>query len=789
MEQYLSGLNSAEVRERIKRGDRNLNIKPTTRSYKNIFKDNICTLFNLINIVIAVCIANTGSYKNMLFLGVIISNIFIGIVQEIRAKRSIDKLSVLNQSKVTAIRNGVKCKLNQEDIVKDDLIVTYRGDQLCVDGIIIETDGIEVDESQLTGESDPVFKSNEDEVMSGSYILSGTAYIKVVNVGENSYASKIAIEAKKSKDINSELIRLLKKVIKMLTIAIIPIGILLFATKFTEGIDRNQAILGTSAAIIGMIPEGLILITSIALAVGVINLTKKRVLVKTMGSIENLARVDLLCLDKTGTLTDGNIRVMDFISCTDKDEELIKREITTLLHNFNDDNATSVALKNFLNENKVFDWDTTKVTPFSSARKWSAISFDGKGSYVMGAPEYILKDISEEYSEKINCCTNSGQRVLAFIHSDEKIENNELPEKSELIAIAVMEDTIREEAKSTLEYFKEQGVSIRIISGDNAKTVSQIAKRAGVEGAQQFIDMSEISDEEDLKEYIDSYKVFGRVSPEQKKKLVKAFKQNGYTVGMTGDGVNDILALKEADCSIAMAEGSDAAKGVSDFVLLDSNFDSMKGVVMEGRRVVNNIQRVASQYLMKTVYSTILATLFIFIHSAYPFHPIQLMPITALGVGIPSFFLALRPNYEQIKGRFLVNVMTPALSSGISVVVYIILIMVLGKIFNLSFGMMSTLSVYMTATVCFTSLVRVSRPLNNKIRAMLCILITTFIILVVFLRDIFSLESIFNIRMIVLATPMIISVIPVYNLIRITVTFIIEKYIDIKYKLKYKIQS
>jgi len=330
----------------------------------------------------------------------------------------------------------------------------------------------------------------------------------------------------------------------------------------------------------------------------------------------------------------------------------------------------------------------------------------------------------------------------------------------------MMEDTIRPEAKATLNYFKDQGVSVRIISGDNAKTVSQIASRAGVDGAQQYIDMSNVSDDEDLIKFTEMYKVFGRVSPEQKKRLIKAFKDQGYTVGMTGDGVNDILALKEANCSIAMAEGSDAAKGVSDFVLLDSNFDSMVGVVMEGRRVVNNIQQVASQYLMKTVYSTILATLFIFINSAYPFHPIQLMPITALGVGIPSFFLALRPNYSQIKDGFLVNVLTPAFSSGISVVVYILTIMILGSILGLSFGMKSTLCVVLTGAVCFTSLVRVSKPINKKIATMLVILISTFIVLIVFFRGIFSLENVLSMRMLMISIPLLLSVIPVYNFIR-----------------------
>lgn len=792
MDQKLNGLTSAEVEHRVKCKESNLPIKPMTRSYKRIFIDNICTLFNLINVVIAALIIYTGSYKNVLFLGVIISNISIGIIQEIRAKKSVDKLSLLNQAKTTVIREGIERKIEQQELVKDDLIIVRRGDQLCVDGIVIKTDGLEVDESQLTGESDPVYKHNESEVMSGSFVLSGSAYINVTNVGVKSYASKIAMDAKKSKDINSELIRTLKKIIKMLTFAIIPIGILLFTSKMTSGIDKNQAILGTSAAVIGMIPEGLILITSIALAVGVINLTRKKVLVKTMGSIENLARVDLLCLDKTGTITDGNIKVKDFISISndgsanEENVNNLKKCILTLVNSLEDDNSTSLALKDYLNES--YNWSIVKKIPFSSERKWSAVSFEEHGSYVMGAPEFIFKDLSEGVKKIIDMSACKGERILAFAYSDIVIKDNKIPDDLRIIGLATMEDTIRYEAEETLKYFKDQGVTVRIISGDNAKTVSKIATRAGVEGAQQYVDMSEIKDSKDLAFYAESYKVFGRVSPEQKKKLIKTFKEQGYTVGMTGDGVNDILALKEADCSIAMAEGSDAAKGVSDFVLLDSNFKSMVGVVMEGRRVVNNIQQIASQYLMKTVYSTILATLFIFINSAYPFHPIQLMPITALGVGIPSFFLALRPNYSQIKDGFLINVLTPAFSSGISVVAYIITIMILGSIFELSYGMKSTLCVLLTGAVCFTSLVRISKPINKKIGIMLIALISTFVTLIVFFRNIFSLESILSFKILTIAIPLLLTVIPVYNLIRTVITILIRKYIDLKYKVKYKMQ-
>lgn len=775
------GLSTKEVIDRIERGERNVPIKPLTRSYNKIFKDNICTLFNLINIIIATLIIYTGSYKNLLFLGVLISNVSIGIFQEVRAKKSIDKLSLLNQSKITVIRDNQKSKINQHDLVKDDLMVINRGSQICADGVVVKTDGIEVDESQLTGESDPILKTVDSKVMSGSYVISGMAYVKVVNVGEESYASKIAMEAKKEKDINSQLIKTLKQIIKGLAFFIVPIGIALFLSKSTSGINTNEVILGVSAAMIGMIPEGLILITSIALAVEVINLSKKKVLVKTMGSIENLARVDLLCLDKTGTITDGNIKLVDIITCEDFEIDKLKEGISTLVENL-EENATSKALKVELPSPK--SWKPINRVQFSSDRKWSGVTFEKEGSYIMGAPEFVFEKISPSIQSIIDESTNKGERVLVFAHSNDSIVDNELPKDRKLIGISIMEDTIRPEAANTLNYFKKQGVAIKIISGDNPKTVSQIAKRAGVDNSDKYIDMSSISGNDDLKNYTSKYEIFGRVSPEQKKELVKIFKDEGHTVGMTGDGVNDILALKESDCSIVMAEGSDAAKGVSDFVLLDSNFDSMIGVVMGGRRVVNNIQQVASQYLMKTVYSIILAIIFIFMKGSYPFHPIQLMPITSLGVGIPSFFLAFRPNYSQIKENLLLNISIPALTSGICAVFYIMIISVVGNMLNFNESVISTLCVLLTGSVCFTSLWHISKPIDKKVGFMIITLVTIFVLTIILFRNIFSFVNIINLKMMILYIPLILSVIPIYKFIRKIVTYIVMKYVKYKSKMK-----
>lgn len=775
------GLSTKEVIDRIERGERNVPIKPLTRSYNKIFKDNICTLFNLINIIIATLIIYTGSYKNLLFLGVLISNVSIGIFQEVRAKKSIDKLSLLNQSKITVIRDNQKSKINQHDLVKDDLMVINRGSQICADGVVVKSEGIEVDESQLTGESDPILKTVDSKVMSGSYVISGMAFVKVVNVGEESYASKIAMEAKKEKDINSQLIKTLKQIIKGLAFFIVPIGIALFLSKSTSGINTNEVILGVSAAMIGMIPEGLILITSIALAVEVINLSKKKVLVKTMGSIENLARVDLLCLDKTGTITDGNIKLVDIIACEDFELDKLKEGISTLVGNL-EENATSKALKVELPSQH--SWKPINKVQFSSARKWSGVTFENEGSYIMGAPEFVFEKIAPSIQSIIDEATNKGERVLVFAHSNDSIVDNELPKDRKLIGISIMEDTIRPEAANTLNYFKKQGVAIKIISGDNPKTVSQIAKRAGVDNSDKYIDMSSISGSYDLKNYANKYEIFGRVSPEQKRELVKIFKDEGHTVGMTGDGVNDILALKESDCSIVMAEGSDAAKGVSDFVLLDSNFDSMIGVVMGGRRVVNNIQQVASQYLMKTVYSIILAIIFIFMKGSYPFHPIQLMPITSLGVGIPSFFLAFRPNYSQIKENLLLNISIPALTSGICAVFYIMIISVVGNMLNFNESVISTLCVLLTGSVCFTSLWHISKPIDKKVGFMIITLVTIFVLTIILFRNIFSFVNIINLKMMLLYIPLILSVIPIYKFIRKIVTYIVMKYVKYKHEMK-----
>ncbi|MFC6464374.1 cation-translocating P-type ATPase [Marinilactibacillus sp. GCM10026970] len=755
------GLSYAEVETRKVRGESNEALPPMTRSFKQIFLENSLTLFNFINIIIAGFVIYTGSYKNLLFLGVILVNTAVGVFQELRAKKNIDELTLLNQAKATVIRNGQQEEILQEEIVKNDLLVIKRGQQIVVDGIVIQTSGIECDESQLTGEVDPILKQTGDMVYSGSFVVSGQALMEATKVGRESYSSKLTLEAKGEKSIYSELLQTMKKVIRILTFGIIPIGTALFMSSLLSDMSVNQAILGSTAAMIGMIPEGLILLTTVALAVGVIRLSRKKVLVKTMGSIETLARVDILCLDKTGTLTSGELKVIQTNVTGGRTEKAFEEMVGRFAHDLQEDNATGLALmESFPKVDEAYP--ITKTIPFSSVRKWSAVEYDQKGTVVMGAPEYLFDTFTSELTESMRLATTKGLRVLAIASSEASLIDQTLPKGLRLEGILFLEDEIRENAPQTLQYFREQDVEICIISGDHPQTVAQIAKRAGVKGSDQLIDMSKVEDTADYQLLVQENRIFGRVSPEQKRALVEALQANGRTVGMTGDGVNDILALKKADCSIVMANGSDATKGIADFVLLDSNFDSMVGVVLEGRKVVNNIQRVASLYLTKTVYSILLAALFIFISSPYPFQPIQLSPISTLTVGIPSFFLALRPNVSPIKGRFFQNILEPALASGLSVVLFALTILFFGTQLNWTYEETSTITVWMTGIVCFVVLYCISKPSNWKILLMIGALFGNFLILFLFFGRLFSLVSLFQWHLALVYIPLMFLVIPLF---------------------------
>lgn len=654
------GLTKEEVEERIKENKVNYDTSLPTKSIKTIVRENIFTLFNLINILLGVAVFCVGSYKNLLFLIVIFCNTAISIIQEINSKKAVDKLSILAQAKVNCIRDGEKQEIGINSIVLDDLLMLETGNQIVADSIILEGE-VEVNESFITGESDVIYKRKGDTLLSGSFVVSGKCKAEVIHIGDENYTSKISSGAKYVKKVNSEIMKSLNGIIKIVSIAIVPIGILLFFNQLglTENSFKN-AVVNTVAAIIGMIPEGLVLLTSTVLAVSVIRLSKRKVLVQELYCIETLARVDTLCLDKTGTITEGTMEVNDIIEITKSKEEL--EEILSEIASASDDNNSTIEAIRTKYKNKQ-KWKVINKIPFSSQKKWSGVCFKDKGSYIIGAPEFVLREKYDEYKERIEKYSND-YRVIIVANSEGDFIEKELPDKLEVLGFVLISDVIRKEASKTLKYFKEQGVNIKIISGDNPITVSKIAKRAGVENSEKYINMQEIKTKEQLEKAAKEYTIFGRVTPVQKKELVQALKKEGHTVAMTGDGVNDVLALKEADCSIAMASGSDATRNVAELVLLDSNFASMPEIVLEGRRTINNIERSATLFLVKTIYASILAIIFLFVNMPYPFMPIQLTLISTVTIGIPSFVLALEPNKERIKGKFLRNVISRALRNS-----------------------------------------------------------------------------------------------------------------------------
>lgn len=740
----LYGLNDEEIQARIQSGQQNTPPDDLTRSIKQIIIENSLTLFNAINIGLAVAILLVSELKNILFLGIVIVNTSIGIYQEVRAKKTIDSLTLLSKTKVRVVRNGKEVSIEQEEIVLDDLLILETGDQICADSIVIQETGLEIDESLLTGEVDFIQKRTGDQVFSGSFVVSGKGYAKVSAVGQDNFVSKIASEAKVEKRAESPLVLSLKKMMKYLTFSIIPIGLLLFYSQYHSSGRLDLSVLGASAAVLSMIPEGLMLLTSIAFAVGAANLAKHKTLVQSLPCIETLARVDVLCLDKTGTITDGTMDFRELLvlekQCSKTKLELVLSQLMVYLP---DTNATAQALRNTFSQDK--SWQSTMVIPFSSARKWSGVAFENEGFYAVGAVEFMVSDLPLKIRETIAQYSEKGYRVLGISHSplppDEKLQ---LPDPLSLLGLVIIADNIRPEAKDTFSYFEKQEVTLKVISGDHPQTVSNIAKRAGIANAESYIDMSQITTEENFSELVEQYTVFGRVTPYQKRSLIRALKENGHTTCMTGDGVNDVLSLREADVSVAMASGSDAARTVSDVVLLDSEFSSMIQVLKEGRRVINNIERVASMYLVKTIYSAILAVLFIFVKMPYPFAPLQLSPINGLTVGIPSFFLALKPSYQRTKGHFLNNVLEISVPAALTIVINIIVIQFIGHFFHLTHEETSTMAVLLTGTVGFLVLFQLAQPLDWKRKAMVIVLPLCFLSVFIFFRHFFMLSNLFT---------------------------------------------
>ena len=707
-----SGLSSKEVENLTAEGKINGDNNIQTKSIGQIIRSNTLTFFNMINLILAAMVAFVGSYKNMLFIGVIICNTAIGIFQEIRAKHVIDKLSLISAPKVCVIRDGKEMQISVAEIALGDIMKLSAGGQICAD-CVIRDGSCEVNESLITGESDPVLKNEGDTAMSGSFVVCGDVKAEVIHVGADNFASRITSGAKYIKKNNSEMLAAINRIIKVISFCIIPIMIILFCkSMWIDCQPFDQSVVTTVAAVIGMIPEGLILLASMVLAVSVIRLSQHNTLVQELYCIETLARVDVLCLDKTGTITEGTMQVDGVLSLCGESHDL---PLTALMNALNDGNPTFNAVKE--KWNGASDWRCTKSLPFSSAKKWSGAEFEGKGSYIIGAAEFILGSDFEKLRQQVSELSAGGQRVLLLAHSENGFKDRDLPDGIAPIALISISDRIRKEAPDTLKYFAEQGVDIKIISGDNPVTVANIAKKAGLKNADKYVDASTITD---IESACDKYSVFGRVTPDQKLALVKALKAKGHTVGMTGDGVNDVLALKEADCSIAMQSGSDAARNVSNLVLLDSNFASMPLIVAEGRRSINNIERSAALFLTKTVFSFILAIVYSFIAIPYPFIPIQLTLVNAVAIGIPSFLLALEPNFSIIKGRFISNVMKTALPSGLAVVIAMISTSVVSNAIGLTSPEASAAATIILGVVSLGILLKICIPLDKK-RIALCV--------------------------------------------------------------------
>ena len=681
-----SGLSNEEIIIRKNKNLINQASDHITKSTKQIILSNTITFFNILNIILFILVLSVGSYKNTLFIFLIIINTLIGIYQEIKAKKILDKLSILATSKSKVIRNNKIANINIEEIVLDDYLILKSGYQVPSDCKIIEGQ-VEVNEALLTGESEPVIKSINDPLFSGSFIISGEVVAVVTSVGDKNYMNKIMKSAKKLKRAKSELFNSINKILKIVSFIIVPIGIALFYKEyFINTLSYHDSILKTVAALLGMVPEGLVLLTTLALTLSVIRLAKQNTLVQELYCIEMLARVDTVCLDKTGTITEGKMEV----AAVDKLEDINIDEIMGNISFFStDNNATIEAIKNKWPSNK--NYTLKNKIDFSSARKFSAYSFIEKGTYYIGAPEYLLSDSNlinkcNEYSEK-------GFRVLALVYSVEYPERQELLSDLKPLALIRISDIIRPNAPEILKYFETQGVICKIISGDNPKTVSQIAMRAGVLGADKYIDATNLKTDKEIKEAVENYNVFGRVTPEQKKKIVIALKKNKHTVAMTGDGINDVLAFKEADCSIAMASGSDAAKRAANLVLLDNNFASMPHIVNEGRRVINNITSSSSMFLIKTMFSALIAILTIFIGESYPFEPIHLSIINAFCVAIPTFFLTYEPNFNKVQNNFLITVFKNAFPAALTITIISTIVMKLGTILESNSAMLSTICV------------------------------------------------------------------------------------------------
>lgn len=740
--EYKKGLTSQQVQEHRLHGWTNKAVEPPSKTTKEIVHENVFTYFNLIFVVLAVLLCLVGSFRDLTFLPVIIANTLIGIIQEIRAKQVLDKLTMLNAPRASVVRDGKRTVINAEDLVVDDIVIFKAGDQVCADAEVSAGE-VQVNESLLTGEADEITKRKGDKLMSGSFIVSGQCHARLDKVGEDSYISKLTLQAKamQSKE-QSEMIRSLDKLVKCVGVAIIPIGIVLFSQAFFIQHDGfRESVTSMIAAVIGMIPEGLYLLASVALAVSSIRLAQKKVLLHDMKCIETLARVDVLCVDKTGTITENTMKVQKLIK-TDEYDEKEKGGLSLLVGDFaaamTNDNITMAALKEYFT--KASGKKVLSKTGFSSATKYSSVTFED-GAYVLGAPEFVLKEKYDDYAEEITEYASTGSRVLAFGIYDGEVDGKPLTHGILPFGFVLLANPIREAAKETFEYFAEQGVEVKVISGDNPVTVSNVAKQAGIKNADRYVDASEFEDEQSMRKALLNNTVFGRVTPSQKRKFVRILKEAGHTVAMTGDGVNDVLALKDADCSIAMASGSDAAAQASQLVLLESDFSCMPEVVLEGRRVVNNIQRSASLFLVKNIFSFLLSVASVVFMFTYPLEPSQVSLISMFTIGVPAFFLALEPNKNMIKGHFLTNVLLKALPAALTDALAVAALVIFGRTFDVSSTDISTAATMLLAIVGFMILYMISAPMNKIRFSIVSGCIAGLLFCSIFLKDLFAITS------------------------------------------------
>lgn len=721
------GLTQAEVEARIADGQVNAIQDSSNRSVKDIVMGNTLTFFNFINVVLLALVLSVRSYKNMLFIFIIIANTLIGIFQEIKAKITLDKLKILTVSHVDVIRDGVKKSVTVSELVKDDVILLKSGGQIPADGVILDGE-VDVNESLLTGESDSIHKTCGSKVLSGSFVTSGKAMCLLTEVGHDCYMEKLSSEAKQFKRYKTELQRNLDTILKFISIIIVPLGIILFAKQYwISGSTYEQAALDTVAAVLGMIPEGLVLLTSVALALGAVRLARRSTLVHELFCIETLARVDTLCLDKTGTITEGHLCVQGEESVKeDIDlEQLMGRMVGAL----GDENETFQALRQHYKRNQ--SANTKFVLPFSSERKFSGVVFEGEGTYLMGAYQFIFPQADPAVLEKIAEYASQGLRVLTVAHSPNEMTDYTLAEGFEIVGFVFMTDVVRKNAPDILGYFEEQGVDLKVISGDDPVTVAAIAARAGLKDADKYIDATTIHTDEEMEDAILKYSVFGRVTPKQKQQMVRLLKQNGRTVAMTGDGVNDVLALKDADVSIAMASGSEAAKNTANLVLLNSDFASLPHIVNEGRRVINNIKAAASMFLIKTGFSVLTALLTIIVGQNYPFQPIQLSVINGCAVAIPTMLLQLEPSFQKVNKHFFREVLRMSMPAAITITAMITIINNIGHSIGTPREMLSTICVLATGWVYLITLRQVYSPMTGYRKFVIYLMQTAYLVAMV----------------------------------------------------------